>query len=139
MEDLVKAATQVLDERYNSPIHKVAAALRTKDGRVITAVNIDHFLGFVCAETAALAIGINENVYDFTEIVAVRRDAQNEEVKIVSMCGKCRQIFHDYTPGIDVLTPTGVKKIEDLLPDAFLRQRLKIQNVIKVHEENNKE
>ena len=131
MTDLLQAASNILEKKYNPPIHTVAAALRARNGEMITAVNIDHFLGFVCAETAALNIAINQGIYDFDEIVAVRRNSENEDIKIVSMCGKCRQIFHDYAPNIKVQTSTGAKTIEDILPDAFMRQQQKIQERIR--------
>lgn len=129
MSDLIKVASDLLDEKYCPPVHSVSAALEAKDGSLFTTVNIDHFSGFVCAETAALAIAINSGNYEFTKIVAVMKDEHGENV-IANMCGKCRQIFHDYTPNIDVVTKTGIKSIEEILPDAFMRQRGKIQKAL---------
>lgn len=109
----------------------MAAALHRQSGEVISAVNIDHFLGFVCAETAALAIAINRGIYDFDSIIAVRKNDDTGKIEIVDMCGKCRQLFHDYMPGITVLTTSGPQAIEHILPHAFTRQRTKIQQAIK--------
>ncbi len=129
--ELFVTAQALLEQRHTSPVHTVAAALRCQSGEVISAVNIDHFLGFVCAETAALAIAINRGVYDFDSIVAVRKNDDAGKVGIVDMCGKCRQIFHDYAPGITVLTTNGPQAIEHIFPHAFTRQRTKIQEAIK--------
>ena len=131
MTDLVQRAAVLLEEKYNSPVHTVSAALKTESGKIITAVNIDHFLGFVCVETAALTIAINQGEYKFRQIVAMRKKDDTGEITIANMCGKCRQIFHDYAPGIEVVTENGIRKIEELLPDAFTRQRGKIQTTIR--------
>lgn len=132
-EKLISTAVELLDERYNPPVHSVAAALRTKSGKVYTSLNVDHFNGFVCAETAALSDAINHKEYSFDRIVAVRKDDRGV-TSVVNMCGKCRQIFHDYAPDIAVIVSDGsantVKSIIELLPHAFTRQRDKIQSVI---------
>ena len=111
-------------------MHSVAAALETTSGKVITAVNIDHFLGFVCAETAALTIAINQGEYKFKRVVAVRKN-EGSNIKITNMCGKCRQIFFDYAPEIQVVTETKNVSINEMLPDPFVRQQQKIQDKVK--------
>lgn len=130
---LIQAASSLLKKRYTPPVHSVASALRTKDGTIITSVNIDHFSGFVCAEMAALSRAINDGMYDFDEIVAVRMD-DNGVPQVANMCGKCRQIFNDYAPGIRVIVADGeqpeVHTIEELLAFSFSRQQKKIQAVI---------
>ena len=135
MSDLIEIAADLLNAKYRPPVHSVSAALETKKGDIITAVNIDHFSGFVCAETAALAIAINAGNYEFKRIVAVRRN-KNGENTIANMCGKCRQIFYDYAPGIDVITRAGTRHIDEILPDAFDRQREKIKDSLGVNNEN---
>lgn len=131
-QELVALATALLDKRYNKPVHTVAAALRATSGQIYTAVNIDHFSGFVCAEMSALDKAINHGEYSFDKIVAVRKDT--DIIDVVNMCGKCRQIFHDYNPNIEVIVHKGdqleVKTIEELLPFSFVRQQHKIQAVI---------
>lgn len=131
-KDLFEAASSLLNDRYSPPVHTVAAALRTKKGRIICALNIDHFSGFVCAETAALTIAINEGEYEFDDIVAVRKD--EGEPAIANMCGKCRQIFYDYAPTINIVTSNGVMNIDEVLPGAFTRQREKIQAALSKDE-----
>lgn len=126
---LLAEAKELLEEKYNPPVHSVAAALALQSGEVIRAVNLDHFLGFACAETAALVMAINQGKYDLQQIVAVRKNDAGEIV-IANMCGRCRQVYHDYAPGIEVITDSGVKKIEELLPNAFTRQRDKVQAVL---------
>lgn len=132
-EELITIAKELLAQRYAPPVHSVAAALRTKKGEIITGLNIDHFSGFVCAETSALSRAINQMEYDFDSVAAVRMNDKGE-IAVVNMCGKCRQIFFDYAPNINVVTidksDIAVKSIESILPGAFERQQQKIQGVI---------
>jgi len=132
--ELIDAASELLKERYAPYMHTVAAALKTRDGRVIMGVNIDHFSGFVCAETSALSKAINDKTYSFDTVVAVRLDDDGTP-QIANMCGKCRQIFHDYNPGIRVIVAdsedVSAKTIEELLPYSFVRQQRKILSAIQ--------
>lgn len=133
LDDLTLVATDLLEKRYKPPVHSVASALLTKNGNVFTGVNIDHFNAFVCAEMAALSDAINNGEYEFEAIVTVRKDA-GLETTIANMCGKCRQIFHDYAPTTKVLINDGdgrFMSVEELLPFAFTRQREKIQSIIE--------
>lgn len=133
MDDLRRQATDFLYDRYKKPLHTVAAAIKTKGGNVYLGTNIDHFSGYVCAETAALATAINMGEQDFAEIVAVRRESDGA-LDIANPCGKCRQILYDYSPNIKVLVKDNdsvkVVTIEELLPYGFVRQREKIQGVL---------
>lgn len=141
MDDLVQQATSFLQKNYKKPIHTVASALRTATGKTYLGLNIDHFSGFVCAETSALATAINDGQKAFTEIVAVRREPDGA-IGVANPCGKCRQILHDYAPGIqlavvDEMGGVEVHSIEELLPFSFKRQREKIQMVMNdegIHE-----
>ena len=133
MDDLLQQATDFLRKRYVRPVHTVAAALRTTDGTVYLGVNIDHFSGFVCAEVSALASAMNADEKSFVEIVAVRRESDGT-IGVANPCGKCRQILHDFAPGIKIMVSDGgvseIRFIEELLPFSFKRQRQKIQDVL---------
>jgi cytidine deaminase len=70
-----------------------------------------------------LGKAISEGDRDFTTIVAVAHpDPQHadEEIKVVSPCGMCRELISDYSPGADVIIPLdgGVAKcnVMELLP-----------------------
>ncbi len=132
--ELIATASELLKERYAPYMHTVAAALKTKDGQIVTGINIDHFSGFVCAETSALSRAINDKTYSFDTVVAVRLDDDGTP-QVANMCGKCRQIFHDYAPGIRVIVAdnedVSAKTIEELLPYSFVRQQRKIQSAIQ--------
>ena len=51
-QELIAAATRAIKERYRNDWQEVGAAMRTRDGRIVTGVNIDAYIGriAVCAE-----------------------------------------------------------------------------------------
>lgn len=133
-QELIAAASKLLCERNLHPVHSTAAALRLKSGEIITSLNADHFSSFLCAEGGALSLALNEGKREFESIVAVRKNEHGGE-SVANMCGKCRQIFHDYAPGIRVIVihdeTVDVRTIEELLPFSFTRQKEKIQTVLE--------
>jgi cytidine deaminase len=129
--ELVAAAREAISQRYRDEWQEVGAALRTRDGRVITGVNIDAYLGrmAVCAEAVAIGRAITEAGDQGIEtIVAVRHPKPGETdrtIAVVSPCGSCREIIHDYDPGARVIVPNGdeptVATIAELLPNKYVR------------------
>ena len=61
-QELIEAARAAIKDRYRDEWQEVGAALRTRDGRVVTGVNIDAYLGrmAVCAEAVAIGRLITE-------------------------------------------------------------------------------
>ena len=62
-KELIEAAAAAVRIRYRNEWQEVGAAMRTRDGRIITGVNIDAYLGrnAVCAEAIAIgrAVGVS--------------------------------------------------------------------------------
>src|SRR3974390_2789243 len=80
--ELGDAARAAIKQRYRNDWQEVGAALRTRDGRVFTGVNLDAYLGrmAVCAE----AVALGKVVTDLGErgihtIVAVRHPPPEEQ------------------------------------------------------------
>ena len=129
--ELIAAASEAISKRYRNDWQEVGAALRTRDGRVMTGVNIDAYLGrmAVCAEAIAIGRSITEAGDNGIEsIVAVRHPRPHEadqSIKVVSPCGSCRELIHDYDPKAQVIVPNGptpsVVSIGDLLPNKYSR------------------
>ena len=130
MDELIRKAKGVIEKKYMAPYHTVSAVLITKDGREYAGINIDHFSGYLCAETSALAAAINDGVMEFDQIVAVGK-TKDDQFDVVNPCGKCRQLLHDFAPGISVIVHDGnvVKTvpIDELLPYGFKRRQNKIR------------
>ena len=75
---MIAAATAAIKQRYRNDWQEVGAALRTRDGRVVTGVNLDAYLGrmAVCAEAVGSAAPSSKLGNEGIEtIVAVRHPA----------------------------------------------------------------
>jgi cytidine deaminase len=128
---LIAAARDAIERRYRDEWQEVGAALRTRDGRIITGVNIDAYLGrmAVCAEAVAIGRAITEAGDKGIEtIVAVRHpkpDETDQTIAVVSPCGSCREIIYDYDAEARVIVPNGkeaaVATIAELLPNKYVR------------------
>jgi cytidine deaminase len=129
--ELIEAAREAIRQRYRNDWQEVGAALRTRDGRVVTGVNIDAYLGrmAVCAEPVAIGRAITEAGDKGIEtIVAVRHPKPEEDdrtIRVVSPCGMCREVIYDYDPQARVIVPNGNSEeavlIADLLPNKYTR------------------
>lgn len=113
---LVDAAAQLLGKLGDGDRHTVAAAALTKNDTILTALNVSHFTGGPCAEVSLLARLVSENEEPVT-IVSIG----DEDRGIIAPCGRCRQLLLDYYPTVEIVMPgaTGIKTLEDLLPDAY--------------------
>jgi cytidine deaminase len=129
--ELVAAAREAIKRRYRDDWQEVGAALRTREGRIVTGVNIDAYLGrmAVCAEAIAIGRAITEAGDTGIEtIVAVRHpkpDERDRDIAVVSPCGSCRELIFDYDPKATVIVPSGdgpaVVAIDVLLPNKYSR------------------
>ena len=130
-QELIDAATAAIKARYRDDWQEVGAALRTRDGRVVTGVNLDAYVGrgAVCAEAVAIGTALTaEGDKGIDTIVAVRHPKPGEpgDVAVVSPCGACRELIHDYDAGARVIVPNGsegpaVATIGELLPNKYRR------------------
>ena len=130
-KELIEAATAVISQRYRNDWQEVGAAMRTRDGRVVTGVNIDAYIGriAVCAEAIAIGRAITEyGDHGIETMVAVRHPKPGEpgKIAVVSPCGICRELIHDYDAKARVIVPNhgrqpAVVAIGDLLPNKYRR------------------
>ena len=129
--ELVEAAREAIRSRYRKDWHEVGAALRTRDGRVFTGVNLDTYLGRmnVCAEAVALGRAVSEFGHNGIQtIVAVRHPGAaepNQDIAVVSPCGVCREMISDYDANARVIVPARsgpeVVQVVELLPNKYIR------------------
>jgi len=130
-QELIDAATRAIKARYRNDWQEVGAALRTRDGRVITGVNLDAYVGrgAVCAEAVAIGTALTaDGDKGIDTIVAVRHPKPGEagDIAVVSPCGACRELIHDYDARARVIVPSGeggpaVASIGELLPNKYRR------------------
>jgi len=129
-KELIAAATEAIRTRYRDDWQEVGAAMRTRDGRIVTGVNIDAYIGriAVCAEAIAIGRSITEaGDHGIDTIVAVRHPKPGEsgDIAVVSPCGICRELIHDYDAMARVIVPGGkapmLTTIGELLPNKYRR------------------
>lgn len=99
---------------------RVGAALLTNDGEIVVGVNVESssYGGTICAERSALVAALSAGHREFRAI-AVAGDTHEP----LAPCGICRQLLHDYAPGLWVICAgaeeSRVVALGDLLPMAF--------------------
>ena len=87
--ELIAAASEAIKQRYRNDWQEVGAALRTRDGRIYTGVNIDAYLGrmAVCAEGVALGRAVTEvGETGIETIVAVRHPDPRSRIRRSPWC-----------------------------------------------------
>lgn len=125
VQELVQAAIKVRNNAYCPYSNfSVGAALRTKDGAIITGCNVENgtFGPSVCAERAAICTAIGQGVREFEAIAVVAY----QEKEFTSPCGTCRQTLSEFCQKnipIYLAKPSParvmVTSLEKLLPHAF--------------------
>ena len=114
--ELITAANTVLEEYYRPFWHMVAAAIRSRDGRIWTGLHIGTTVGrlSVCAEAVAYGRALLDGDGTIQTAVAVRHpkpEEENRELAVVPPCGACREMILDHAPDATVI----VKDIDVLI------------------------
>jgi cytidine deaminase len=132
-QELIEAARDAIRKRYRFDWQEVGAALRMRSGRIFTGVSLDAYLGrmAICAEAVALGQAItNSGETGIDTVVAVRHPPPEEKeraIAVVSPCGACRELIHDYDRNARVIVPgasgPSAVLISDLLPNKYSRDR----------------
>ncbi|WP_144424446.1 cytidine/deoxycytidylate deaminase family protein [Paenibacillus xylanivorans] len=65
--ELIEAAKNVISRLYQEGKHHVGAAVRTRSGKIFTAVHLEAYIGrvSVCAEAIAIGKAISEGEHEF--------------------------------------------------------------------------
>ncbi len=122
--DLANAARARAYVPYSN--YPVGAALRTKNGKIYTGVNVENaaYPQTMCAERVAIFKAVSEGELEF-DVFAVVTDNGG------SPCGGCRQVMAEF--GLDAVVLLAdangalVKEttVGGLLPEAFTPEKLK--------------
>jgi len=110
--ELVAAANAVLERHYRPFWHMVAAAIRSRDGRIWTGLHIGTTVGrlSVCAEAVAYGRALLDGDGTILTAVAVRHpkpDEEDRELAVVPPCGACREMILDHAPDATVIVKDG--------------------------------
>ncbi|HQR26601.1 MAG TPA: cytidine deaminase [Nocardioides sp.] len=95
----------------------VGAAARVEDGRVVTGCNVENASYGVglCAECGLVSQLHLTGGGRLTHFVCVDRTGG-----VLMPCGRCRQLlFENGGPELLLLTVSGVRRMDEVLPDAF--------------------
>ncbi|MEW6447721.1 MAG: cytidine deaminase [Bacillota bacterium] len=121
-EDLVGRALAAKEKAY-APYSgiRVGAAVKTGDGAIFTGANVENasYGLTICAERVAVAKAVTEG---YRDIVAVAIVWEGEG--FCTPCGACRQVLHEFGPGMRVIMTDAQGNYREevlaaLLPHAF--------------------
>src|ERR1700709_2788251 len=106
--ELIAAANAVLEVHYRPFWHMVAAAIRSKDGRIWTGLHIGTTVGrlSVCAEAVAFGRALLDGDGTIQTAVAVRHpkpEEANRELAVVPPCGAWWESVLDQAPGASII------------------------------------
>jgi len=117
-DELKAAAVKAMQSSYSPYSHfPVGAAALVDDGRIVSGCNVENAsygIG-LCAECGLVS---NLSMTGGGKLVAFYcvDGAEN----ILMPCGRCRQLLFEHSaPGMQLQTVSGLKTIEEVLPDAF--------------------
>ena len=115
---LVEEATVVMRRAY-APYsdYQVGAAGLVDDGRTVSGCNVENAAYGValCAECGLVSQLHLTGGGRLTHFVCV--DGRGE---VIMPCGRCRQLlWENGGPGLSLLTVSGVRTMDEVLPDAF--------------------
>ncbi len=117
-ERLREAAVEIMAHAYAPYSHyPVGAAARVDDGRLVLGCNVENAAYGVglCAECGMVSSLHASGGGRLTHTVCV--DGRGT---VIMPCGRCRQLlFENGGPSLLLMTGAGVRRMDEVLPDAF--------------------
>jgi cytidine deaminase len=127
MAEMSKLATEAR-ERARAPYSKfrVGAALKTREGEIVTGCNIENatYGLTLCAERVAVFKAVSEGLDGFDAITVV-----TDASRLTPPCGPCRQILWEFCGNIwvhmvSLKGRSRTLQLRELLPHPFDRRNL---------------
>jgi cytidine deaminase len=117
-DELRSAATDAMKRAY-APYsrYKVGAAALVTDGRIVTGCNVENasYGVTLCAECGLVSELAMSGGGSLVAFVCV-----NAQGDTIMPCGRCRQLLYEFAiPGMLLETVSGIRTIDEVLPDAF--------------------
>ena len=117
-DELHAAAVEIMGRAYAPYSHyPVGAAARVDDGRVVVGCNVENAAYGVglCAECGMVSSLHASGGGRLTHAVCV-----DGAGAVIMPCGRCRQLlFENGGPELQLMTVSGVRRMDEVLPDAF--------------------
>jgi cytidine deaminase len=117
-EELRRRAVEATTRAY-APYSRypVGAAAAVDDGRVVVGCNVENAAYGVglCAECGVVSQLHAGGGGRLTHFVCV-----NGQGEVIMPCGRCRQLLFEHGgPALVLMTVSGVRRMDEVLPDAF--------------------
>lgn len=117
-DELRAAATEAMHRAY-APYsrYRVGAAALVSDGRIVQGCNVENasYGVTLCAECGLVSDLQLSGGGELVAFVCV-----NGSGETIMPCGRCRQLLYEFAlPGMLLETVSGIRTIEEVLPDAF--------------------
>ncbi len=117
-DELRAVATDAMQRAY-APYsrYRVGAAALVSDGRIVSGCNVENASYGVglCAECALVGDLHMSGGGQLVAFVCVNNDGET-----IMPCGRCRQLLNEFAlPGMLLETVSGIRTIDEVLPDAF--------------------
>jgi len=117
-EELRAVAVDIMGHAYAPYSHyPVGAAARVDDGRVVSGCNVENAAYGVglCAECGLVSALHASGGGRLTHAICVDGSGA-----VIMPCGRCRQLlFENGGPDLLLMTVSGVRRMDEVLPDAF--------------------
>ena len=115
---LQEVAVEAMHHAYAPYSHyPVGAAGQVEDGRVVSGCNVENAAYGValCAECGMVSQLHITGGGRLTHVVCV-----DGKGSVIMPCGRCRQLlFENGGPEMELMTASGVRRMDEVLPDAF--------------------
>ena len=105
--------------------YPVGAAALTDDGRIVSGCNIENasYGVTLCAECSMVSQLHMTGGGRLAAFVCVDGSGS-----VLLPCGRCRQLLYEFrAPGMQLMTVSGIRSMDEVLPDAFGPQHLEGQ------------
>ncbi|MCC3302849.1 cytidine deaminase [Arthrobacter sp. zg-Y895] len=126
-DQLLETARAALAHAY-VPYSKypVGAAALTDDGRIVSGCNIENasYGLTLCAECSMISQLRMTGGGRLAAFACVDGSGN-----VLMPCGRCRQLLYEFrAPGMQLMTVSGIRSMDEVLPDAFGPQHLEGQD-----------
>ena len=117
--DSLRAEAVAVSRRAYAPYshYPVGAAATADDGRLLVGCNVENaaYGVVLCAECGVVSSLHATGGGRLTHVVCV-----NGQGEVIMPCGRCRQLlWENGGSALEVMTPSGVCRMDAVLPDAF--------------------
>ena len=117
-DELRRVADEAQRKAYAPYSHyRVGAAALVDDGRIVAGCNVENasYGVTLCAECAMVGDLFMSGGGRLVAFLCV-----NGEGETIMPCGRCRQLLYEHSaPGMLLETVSGIRTIDEVLPDAF--------------------